>query len=116
MLGLPASAPVIKDKTFCSQTRQLRPVVLLNHSENEVEPGRHAGGRPDWTVDDKYAVIFDPNFGVPVAQIARIEPVRGCTSPVEKASFGQHEGASTDRRDPTASRKRPPYEIEQPVR
>lgn len=81
------------------RTGRLRPQILFHHREREVEAGRHAGGRPDRTVDDIDPVVLDADVGKALLHVAPECPMRRRAPLRQQARLREHERAGADPRD-----------------
>src|ERR1700676_1189390 len=83
--------------------RPVRPEILFDHGQREIDPGGHSGRGPHRAIDDEDAVCLHFHFWKASLQFARAVPVGGRSSAVEQTCLSEDEGTSADRGDTPAS-------------
>ncbi len=76
---------MIDDEIPCDGLGDLRPAILFDQREREIDARGDAGRSPDFTVLDEDPISIDPNSWEAVLQGAGESPMRGRASLVEDA-------------------------------
>ena len=80
--------------------------IIFQQREREIDACRHAGGRPDSAVVNKYRVDQDRNVGILGAQQVARAPMGDRASSVKQARRGQNKCAGANRADTPDIRRR----------
>ncbi|KMO39225.1 hypothetical protein VP06_04935 [Methylobacterium aquaticum] len=91
----------------------LGPEVLFHERQGEIEPGRDAGCRPKWTVEEADGIRLDPHLRVAGGQHLRDRPVRRDPPSVQEAGLPEQESSTADRAIAPAAPDRIPEPREQ---
>ena len=89
-----------KDQQPRESKRGRVPEIIFYHGECHIDPGGHAGGRPDPVQYYVYGVGFDAHRGVIALKLTTGLPMCRRLTTVENAKFRQDESADANRADP----------------
>jgi len=89
--------------------RDLVAEVGFDQRQRQVDPGRHAGGRPHGAVADEDPVRVDLDRRIGLLQPSSPFPMGGDAAAVELPGGGQQEGAGADRAQTPYAGSAPPY-------
>ena len=116
MLRLAARPPVVDDQLARHRAGDVGAQILFDHGQRQIDPGGHAGRRPDRPVADEDAILLDPGLRVARLQRAGMVPVGGGTPAIEQAGLGEDERTRAGRGHPSGPGRGAPQESQQPRR
>src|SRR5258708_26295671 len=80
---------MIDDQFARDRTGYIQSEILFDHRQGQIDARGHPGRCPDRSIDDEDAILLHLQPGKPRLEIAREQPVSGCSTAVEYASLGK---------------------------